>query len=119
MVSLKNRFNLNINIILFLGLLLFAFYWVFVRPSQIKARCYKNANSEVYQTRQNENNFDWAPGKRWMPKPGHSVTDPETYVWIYSDQSDTTWEGEKAFVQRKEEASLLYENCLKGHGLSY
>lgn len=84
-----------------------------IRPSQIKAQC----NSEVYKPRVNEDNFEWAKDKRWMPRPGHAVTDPESYVWIYPDKSDTTWEGENAHRKREVDQNKSFYLCLQREGL--
>jgi hypothetical protein len=105
--------------VIFVSVLIFLlvagiFYWTSIRPSKIRAFCYK----EVYEVvRVNEENYEWAAGKGWLPKPGHEVTDSEPYVWIYVDQSDTTWMGEEANKKRQVQQNKNYESCLMKSGI--
>lgn len=92
------------------------FLWLQIRPSLIKKSCYKT----VYITRENEDNFEWAEGKEWLPKPGKIVRHgigTEPWVWIYLDQSDNTNDGIRAASKRKTMLEDQYNLCLKSKGL--
>jgi hypothetical protein len=106
----KVRSVSNVNKILILISVIFSivFYWFAIRPTLIKKDCSKL----VYGKRLNENNYDWAEGKKWLPKPGNQVTDKESYVWIYVDQSNT-----EAYVKRSIQQAKDYKKCLIQRGL--
>lgn len=96
-------------------LIIIIFLWIYVRPVAVKSSCYKKAYTNI--VRVNENNYEWAEGKMWLPKPGNSVTYSESYVWIYPDQSNTTRFGDEAISKIKMRQATNYEDCLMRNGL--
>lgn len=109
----NNAFIYLLGILVIAGLGGAFLYYTTIKPQQIKADCYKAVYSTI---RKNENNFEWAEGKKWMPKPGNQVTDSESYVWIYPDQSDTTQEGLDAARARSQEKEYQYTSCMHSQG---
>lgn len=111
---MKSSHVFLIGIVILGGLGASFLYFTFIKPHQVKADCYKAAYSVT--PRKNEDNFEWAQGKEWMPKPGNQVTDSQSYVWIYPDQSDTTQEGVDAATAHSQAKEYQYNSCMHSQG---
>ncbi len=111
---MKSSYLFLICVIILSGLGASFLYFTNIKPQQVKADCYKSAYSTTPRT--NENNFEWAQEKRWMPKPGNQVADSSSYVWIYPDQSDTTQEGVNAAIARSQARKYQYNSCIHLQG---
>lgn len=95
----------------FLGLIILIYFaWTQVRPSIVRSSCY----NEAYQSRTNENNYEWAEGKGWHPTEIDGVGGP--YQWIYYDQS-SLYSSQDAKKEREQRQAKNYDLCLLKKGL--
>lgn len=89
-------------------------YFIEIKPRQVRANCWNNAYAPFQ--RQHENDFEWAKGKKWLPKPGSDSVMTKDYVWIYPDQDDTTSDGYRANEKLAMQRQAQYDSCLKSNG---
>lgn len=95
-------------------LVILMFLWLYVRPVWVRSNCYKKAY--IPSPRTNEDNYEWAEGKMWLPEPDNDVTDHASYVWIYPDQSIHTRYGSEAKVKIEKIQLQRYNQCLLING---
>jgi hypothetical protein len=87
------KISLLLSLIVFIAGI---FYWYSWRPAEIKKACFAK-----HYDRANEQNYEWAEGKEWVPI-GYSNNE---WGWKYPDQG------------RMEIKDTNYKLCLRKEGL--